>query len=487
MKLWKWSFKLGVLVLAGGASAVHAQAPATVRPIMLQPLSAAAPAAAPGAAAAPMPAGAPMPVPPPAAGAPMPVPPPAGGTAAPGGTPVAGSPGNPETRSELPAADQAAAPADAPLGPTPLLDVKIFQKLLTDDDPKPWLHVAGWMDFDYTYRSTGSGENNVAPVMNRFGDEFLTRQLGLYLFKPLDETTWSWGFNAIFIGGADASFLTPIGGGWQNTNPRFGADFTDLNVTLHMPILTDGGVDVKAGRQTTVLGPMGALPWQRYFDSSDYAWYNMEEGRYTGVSAVWHINKRLDWYNGFEEGWGSFFDDVTTGIDYIGQLTYWLDEDAKKTKVWTTILTGPTSRHSGANTTVLELGLQQNWNETWYQIVDTQMVWSKGPVAAVPTPGYNENAYDVYTYIGAHLNKCWDVNSRFEWYDDVDGLGYAGGFGNGRHTDYYEVTLGPDYHPHKWIQFRPEIRYDYATHPNFGPQNDKQKQLSLAAEMLFKF
>ena len=367
------------------------------------------------------------------------------------------------------------------------MDVKILQNLLTGDDPKPWLHVAGWMDFDYTYRSTGSGENNVAPVMNRFGDEFLTRQLGLDLFKPLDETTWSWGFNAIFIAGADASFLTPIGGGWNNTNPRFGADFTDLNLTAHLPILTDGGVDVKAGRQTTVLGPMGALPWQRYFDSSDYAWYNMEEGRYTGVSAVWHISKQLDWYNGFEEGWGSFFDDVTTGVDYITQINYWLDCEAKKTKVWTTLLTGPTSRSSGANTTVLELGLQHNYDETFYQIVDTQMVWSKGPVAAVPPPGYNENAYDVYTYIGAHLDKCWDVNSRFEWYDDLDGLGYAGGFGNGVHTNYYEITLGPDYHPYKWIQFRPEIRYDYADHPNFGPNNDKQNQLSIAAEVLLKF
>ena len=93
-------------------------------------------------------------------------------------------------------------------------------------------------------------------------------------------------------------------------------------MTAHLPILTDGGVDIKAGRQTTVLGPMGALPWQRPFDSSDYAWYNMEEGRFTGVSAVWHVNKQLDWYNGFELGWGSFYDDATVGADYItpGQL-----------------------------------------------------------------------------------------------------------------------------------------------------------------------
>jgi hypothetical protein len=473
--LWKCSFRLGLLALLGGAAAVQAQAPlSTFQPVIrsgpVYVRADPAPAAAPPATPAP---------------APGTTAPPAVGTAP---TPEATSPGNPETRAEAPAADQGTTPPAPPaLGPTPLLDVKILQGLVTGDDPNPWLHMAGWADFDYTYRSTGKGINNVAPVMNRFGDEFLTRQLGLYLFKPLDEKTWSWGFNSIFIGGADASFLTPIGGGYKNTNPRFGSDFTDLNVTAHLPVLTDGGIDVKAGRQTTVLGPMGALPWQRYFDSSDYAWYNMEEGRFTGVSAVWHVSKRLDWYNGFEEGWGSFFDDNTSGVDYITQLTYWLDEEAKNTKVWTTVLTGPTSQFSGANTTVLELGIQHNWSPCVYQIVDTQMVWSKGPVAAPVPPGYNENAYDVYTYLGTHVNKCLDLNSRLEWYDDVDGLGYAGGFGNHQHTNYYEVTLGPDYHPYKWIQFRPEIRYDYASHANFGPNNDQRSQLSLAAEVLFKF
>jgi hypothetical protein len=162
----------------------------------------------------------------------------------------------------------------------------------------------GWLDTDYTFRSTGTGLNNIAPVMNRFGDEWLMRQIGLYVTKPLDPKCLSFGFNVIFIAGSDASFLTPIGGGWRNPDPRFGSSFTDLNVTAHLPILTEGGVDLKAGRQTTILGPMGALPWQRYFDSSDYAWYNMEEGRYTGVSSVWHVCKRLDWYNGIEFGWG---------------------------------------------------------------------------------------------------------------------------------------------------------------------------------------
>jgi hypothetical protein len=318
----------------------------------------------------------------------------------------------------------------------------------------------------------------------------LTRQLGIYLSRPLNPEQLSFGFNAIFIGGADASFLGPTAGGWANTNPRFGSQFTDLNVTAHLPILTEGGVDVKAGRQTTILGPMGALPWQRYFDSSDYAWYNLEEGRYTGVSAVWHITKRLDWYNGAEiGGWGVFFDNAVRGFDYITNISYWLDEDAKKTKVWTTVLTGPTSfpdGQHGLNTTTFELGIQHNWNEYWYQIVDTQMCWSRGPVFQQVPPGYHQNAYDVYTYIGRHLSCTCDINARFEWYYDQNGGFYPGGFGV-PNTSYYNITVGPDYHPTKFLQIRPEIRYDFANNPNFGPNNNQRNQLSLAFEALIKF
>jgi hypothetical protein len=357
----------------------------------------------------------------------------------------------------------------------------------------PCLRIFGWADFDYTYRSTGHGNNPIAPVMNHYGDEFLNRQNGISISKVLDPNDWSWGFNSIFIFGSDASFLNPTKGWFHGTQfgpggeDRYSCQFTDLNLTAHLPILTEGGVDIKAGRQTTILGPMGALPWQRWFDSSDYAWYNMEEGRYTGVSSVWHVTKQLDWYNGFELGWGTFFAQIDRDIDYITNISYWIDEKKENTRIWTTVLTGPTSITPGVNTTVLELGAQHNWNKYLYQIIDTQMVWAKGPVnGVVPPTGYNERAYDVYTYLGYHLTKCLDLNSRYEWYKDVDGLNYAGGFGV-PHTTYYEMTFGVDYHPNKYVQFRPEIRWDTADKPNFGENFDKKNQISIAADLLLKF
>src|SRR5581483_2448397 len=160
---------------------------------------------------------------PPPAGAPALAPtilqePPAPGTP---GAPDSG-PAAPETRQQQLGTEEGTPPPEEALGPTPLPDVKILQELLFGDDPKPCLKIAGWADFDYTYRSTGRGLNTVAPVMNRFGDEFLARQLGVWLSKPLDPKECSWGFNVIFIAGADAAFLTPTVGGWRNTDPRFG-------------------------------------------------------------------------------------------------------------------------------------------------------------------------------------------------------------------------------------------------------------------------
>ena len=404
-----------------------------------------------------------------------------GGTPAPGGTSSAPE-GLPETNPG----------EESSLGPTPLPKVNILQDWIFGPDNKdaPFI-VRGWLESDYTYRSTGPGRNNVAPVMNRFGDEGLLRQLGLWIYKPLDAKDLSWGFNVISLNGADASFLQPTLGGWKNTDPRFGSSFTDLNLTAHLPILTEGGVDIKAGRQTTALGPVGALSWQRPFASSDYAWYNLEEGRYTGVSATWHVSKQLDWYNGIEiGGWGAFFDDSIHKNDFISKVFYWLDEDKKKTQVWATVLTGPTGHFGPGNSTTVEAGLLHNYNKYVYQVVDFQAVYSSQPVfgvngAAAP-PGYLERAYDLYTYVGVHLNAIWDVTTRVEWYKDVDGGGYPGGFGQGKNT-YYESTVGLNYHPTKWLEFRPEVRYDHADNPAFGAQYDKKNQLSAVANVLLKF
>jgi Putative beta-barrel porin-2, OmpL-like. bbp2 len=425
-----------------------------------------------------------------------------------------GTPGTlPVEQGEAEPAPGSTPPADPPWGPAPPSDVKFLQNALgkccdwfkptTGCDGKekgPCLVFYGWLDVDYTFNNNGPGLANgaaggpgLAPVMNRFGDEFLVRQLGLALSKPLDPKEWSLGFNAILIAGNDAQFLNPTAGWFAQTNERFGISFTDLNLSAHLDILTDGGVDIKAGRQTTCLGPMGALPFQRYFDSSDYEWFNEEEGRYTGVSANWIISKRLSWYNGIEiGGWGVFFDNPS-GPDYLGQINYWLDEAAKKVQLTGTVLTGPTGV-GGGNTTVTELTLHINWSKNVYQVISNQNVYSKAPLFffGPPPAGYLERTYALYSYQGVHMSKTVDFNTRIEWYRDVDGELYPGGFST-PDTNYYETTVGIDWHPVKWLQIRPEVRFDWANNAVFGPADPgntrafHDTQLTAAIEALIKF
>src|SRR5205807_1891145 len=138
-------------------------------------------------------------------------------------------------------------------------------------------------------------------------------------------------------------------------------------------------------------------------------------------SATWHVNKQLDLYNGIEiGGWGVFFDNPSHNVNYLGQVNYWFDEDAKKAKVFMTVLTGPTGFHGPGNTTTVELGFLNNWNKHFYTILDTQDTYSKQPLFFKAPKGYQERAYDVYMYNGYHMTKTVDLTSRVEWYKDVD-------------------------------------------------------------------
>jgi hypothetical protein len=70
--------------------------------------------------------------------------------------------------------------------------------------------------------------------------------------------------------------------------------------------------------------------------------------------------------------------------------------------------------------------------------------------------------YGLYSIGILHLNKCWDVMGRAEWFMD------DGGTRTGIDTHYYAVTLGLNWHPNPYLEVRPEIRGDFAGAPAFG-------------------
>jgi hypothetical protein len=384
------------------------------------------------------------------------------------------------------AEDVAQAPsARRPLGPAAVTDARILMdglglaNLFGDSG----IRMFGWLEGGYTYSSTGSGLLVTQPRLNRFGNEALANQLGLVIQKPLQQDRFDWGFNVRYYAGADAATGQPLGGiDDPPGNPRFSHDFRDLYISAHLPILTEGGMDVKIGRMNTIIGYNGYLAPYRPFYSSDYQFFYSQDGAFTGFLTCLHVTKQLDVWNGMTLGANTFFTKRSNdSYCYIGQINYALTEERR------TVLTASTycgqdaifaaPGLNGDFVTMVELRAQHRWSEHLTQIVQCNMGWDTN------TPVGTGSWYGLYTIGILHLNACWDLQARAEWFRDVKGTR------TGFDTDYGAITIGVNWHPNDYLEIRPEIRGDFAGMPAFGGSNTAtdRNQLTCAIGALLKF
>lgn len=384
------------------------------------------------------------------------------------------------SRQEQVQASVGPAPEPAPLGPTLPENVKLLQNFLLGEEEKPCVRIYGWIDQGYTYASTGPGLLTVEPRENRFGNEYLFNQGALVLEKPLDPNELSFGFNSTFYVGADAALLRPEGG-FTTTNPRFGADFRQLFVSAHLPVLTDGGVDVRAGRMGTIIGYESALAPYRPLYSNDYQWFYAQDGAFTGALATVHFNKQLDVIGGITMGANTFFTMRGDSPCGIGQINYYTAEDKKTLLSASTyigqnaIFAAPQFSSPSENNYCFELRVQHKASEELELIIQSDF----GFATEVPIVGSGQ-WYGLYGIGIYHLSPTLDTIFRAEWF--LDNKGTRTGF----NTNYYETTFGFDWHPCKPLRVRPEIRGDFADDPVFRNGQDKA-QLTMAVDALISF
>lgn len=371
------------------------------------------------------------------------------------------------------------------LGPTPILDVRFLMDNLGLAAPLEarGIRAFGWVEGGYTYASGGPGLMSVQPRQNRFGDEFLLNQIGLVVQKPLCQDDFDIGWNVRYFAGADAALGQP-GGGIDDppANARFSHDFRDLYVSAHLPVLTEGGMNVKVGRMNTIIGYNGFLAPYRPLYSSDYQFFYSQDGAFSGFLTQLIVSDRLDFWNGMTLGANTFFEKRSEdSYCYIGQINYWLT-DEQRTRLTASLHCGRDAIFAapglgGDFDTIVELRVQHAWSERFTQVVQSNMGW------ADDTPVGTGSWYGLYTVGIYHLNCTWDVIGRADWFDDVQGTrtGFA--------TQYGELTLGLNWHPNKYLEVRPEVRGDFAEIPVFGdaagPQN--KSQFTTAVSALIKF
>lgn len=371
------------------------------------------------------------------------------------------------------------------LGPMPVSQVRLLMDGLGLAGPLEdhGIRTFGWVEGGYTYASGGSVPLSVQPRQNRFGNEFLVNQIGLVLQKQLKQDEFDIGWNVRYFAGHDAALGQP-GGGIDDpvTNERFSHDFRDLYVSAHLPILTEGGMNVKVGRMNTIIGYNGFLAPYRPLYSSDYQFFYSQDGAFTGFLTQLVVNDRLEIWNGMSLGANTFFEKRSEdSYCYIGQINYWLT-DEQRTRLTASLHLGRDAifaapGRGGDFDTIVELRVQHAWNENVTQIVQSNMGW------ADDTPVGTGAWYGLYTIGVIRMTCTLDLILRAEWFDDV------GGTRTGFDTNYGELTLGFNWHPNKYLEIRPEVRGDFAEDPVFGDANNPQdeSQFTTAVSALIKF
>lgn len=379
-----------------------------------------------------------------------------------------------------------ATPTPPRLGPTLPEDIRLWD---SDSSTLAWLdhrrlRIFGWLSGGYTWSDSGDGLLRVAPRVNRFGDEWLLNQAAVVFERGLDPKDWSWGFRTEFYCGADAALLRPLNGFGPDDNPRFGTDLRQLYLSLHLPWLSEGGIDWKVGRIYVPIGYESTMSPYRPMYSAAYVWQYSQTGAATGSTATWHVDPQLDLILGVNLGFNTFFELRGDGPSYITRAAYWLTPE-KKTRLVGTVYTGPqpiatTRGHVADWQTVVEAQIVHHWSPRFTTAVELNLGWDIDN----PATGGTSQWYGGYVIGITHLHPQWDLNLRAEGFNDSDGSR------TGLAATYGEFTLGLNYMPRPWLNFRPEVRLDVADPEAFGPVSNSERehrQVTAAIDCVVKF
>ncbi len=396
-------------------------------------------------------------------------------------------------------------------------DVKHLQDLLGFEDSP--VKIYGWIQNSYTGNTNGrpaNGENfGVNP--NHRANEWQGNQYYIVVENPLEQNdTVNFGFRIDNMFGNDWQF-NYMQGLFNKAFPLNwfpGYDLSQLYGEVHLPILTEGGLDVKAGRFYTIAGYEQVPAIARPLLSTPYMFNYGQPFTHTGVLTTFHLTDKINIYNGAINGWDRWINERYLW-GYIGGLSWTSKDD--KTTLATTVVWGP--------------------NQFPSFLPDDQQIYPTGYVnipalAGLPNPGYFRNGRTLFTTVGTHRwnDKLTQVMETDQgWERSIPGLASGGAngaprsatwfsFGNwflyefnpkftgvwrsevfwdpqGARTQkmvngqfvgdrFYEMTVGAIYKPHPNVWVRPEARYDWSQYHAAYNDDTRKSQFTLALDVI---
>jgi len=384
-----------------------------------------------------------------------------------------------------------------------------------------------------------------APTDIGFGGIYSNRpqldQLDVTIAKSIpDATKWDWGFTVEQGYGTDdaqihsdgmldsrgntvngtVKGISIPGAGFVGTTtqgPDNQYDIVQANVSMSIPI--GNGLTIKAGKFVTLLGYEYINPTLNAFYTHSYLFSFGIPLTQTGVLASYTFPKLVngqDWTftAGITRGWNQSTLDNNGEPDFLGEMSGNITSDGKLAFTFN-MSEGPEATHDNSDYwTVLELIPTYKFSDQLSFAMDT--LFGDFPHGSGVDVGHQSNTqgtpplinvydgrsdcwYAVAPYAAYKLNSYVTFNARGEWYRDQGGY-TLGNLNSNSGTDFYEVTLNAQIKPlpnsdlFQWLQFRPEVRYDWASHKSYngadiggnGTQG-QHNELTFAVDAIMQF
>jgi hypothetical protein len=373
------------------------------------------------------------------------------------------------------------------------------QKFVKQEEAKSRLAIYGWVESGFTGNVDAPKDNqNFGRLFDDRSNEFVMNQAVITAERVLDpKVGFDWGFKLQLLFGSDAHFIHSLGMRNHRTgNGLYRADIPEAFLSLHLPIFTEGGVDLKLGKFVTLEGAETIDPRTNPFYSHTYIFNFGIPFNHTGALFTLYATKWLNLLAGVTRGVNTSIDDNNDAPAFHGGIGLHFNEEKFVVSAATHI--GPETPGNNHDLRYL------NTITTTWKITDK--LTSITDLNYTHDDGADASAYGVAQYLTYTINDKITAKIRGELWRDDQGFyvaqfadprdpmrGLAGEtiidprtVGGGR-TTYGALTIGLDLKPPvpkplTGLTIRPELRVDHSF-SDTRPFNDSSDDTMFTAAL----
>lgn len=398
------------------------------------------------------------------------------------------------------------------------------------------LKVGAWLNTGVTYNAANPDNNFNGPVT--FADranELQLNQINLFIQRAVATEGKSFDFGGRFdiMYGSDSIFTQAYGvpaydvntgevkerSNWDLNLLRGSSRFYDIAMPqayLEAYLPFGNGINVKLGHFYTPIGFETVPAPDNFFYTHAYTMQYGEPFTHTGIMGNYAIDGNWSVMGGAITG------SATGGWDggWDRQLGNWAGlmgatwtSDSKGTSANISGTYGGTSEQSSKSWAMYSMVLKHNITDKTHLMLQHDHGYADG--ALTPKGVKDAEWYGINTHLYYDLHEQVTVGVRAEWFRDNDGIrvcspGRVGAATNDnagvpvssaanflsscQPASYYAVTVGANWKPLKWLNIRPNVRYDWVDGTIAGTDqaylpfgNGKDDQFLFSTDMTITF